>query len=208
MSEKDPKRSGPRPIGDLVPASLQRSRTPVRDRLLGDPFLVDTDNDNTILYQHSVLCQTSLPFRDPGEEVRLWSRKNGRVRLEIQAGRAFDGARDDFIDVGLPFGAKPRLVLYHLNSEALRMQSPTIELEGGLRSMELRQSLHGRDACVARVAKRATQGFERRCQPARSVLAASPGECLCSCASGGLFGGVEMWRGDRRSASTVAVSFV
>jgi hypothetical protein len=132
MSEKDPKRSGPRPIGDLVPASLQRSRTPVLDRLLGDPFLVDADNDNTILYQHSVLCQTSLPFRDPGEEVRLWSRKNGRVRLEIQAGRAFDGARDDFIDVGLPFGAKPRLVLYHLNAEALRTQSPTIELEDSL----------------------------------------------------------------------------
>jgi hypothetical protein len=51
-------------------------------------------------------------------------------------------------------------------------------LSGGLRSRELRQSLHGRDACVARVAKRATQGFERRCQPARSVLAASPGKGL------------------------------
>jgi hypothetical protein len=61
MSEKDPKRSGPRPIGDLVPASLQRSRTPVLDRLLGDPFLVDADNDNTILYQHSVSDQPTIP---------------------------------------------------------------------------------------------------------------------------------------------------
>lgn len=85
-----------------------------------------------ILYQHSVLCQTCLPYRDPGEDVRLWSRKNGHARLEIQAGRAFDGMRDDFIDVGLPFGPKPRLVMYHLNAEALRKQSPTIELEDSL----------------------------------------------------------------------------
>jgi hypothetical protein len=132
MSEKKAKASGLRPVGELMPVSLQRSHTPVRDRLLGDPLLVSADNDNAILYQHSVLCQTSMPFRDPGEEVRLWSRKNGRVRLEIQAGRAFNGVLDDFIDVGLPFGAKPRLVLYHLNAEALRTQSPTIELEDSL----------------------------------------------------------------------------
>lgn len=34
------------------------------------------------------------------------------------------------MDVGLPF--KPRLVLYHLNAEALRTQSPLIELEDSL----------------------------------------------------------------------------
>ena len=36
------------------------------------------------------------------------------------------------MDVGLPFGPKPRLVLYHLNAEALRTQSPLIELEDSL----------------------------------------------------------------------------
>jgi hypothetical protein len=34
--------------------------------------------------------------------------------------------------VGLPFGPKPRLVLYHLNAEALRTQSPNIELDDSL----------------------------------------------------------------------------
>jgi len=131
MSEKDSK-PGPRPIFELLPASPSRIRTPIRDRLLlADPFLVDSDT-NSVVYQHTVLCQTCLPFRDPGEEVRLWSRKNGRVHLEIQAGRAFDGRCEDFIDVGLPYGPKPRLVLYHLNAEALRTQSPTIELEDSL----------------------------------------------------------------------------
>ena len=47
-----------------------------------------------------------------------------------QPGRAFDGTRDEFIDVGLPFGPKPRLVLYHLNAEALRTQSPEHRARG------------------------------------------------------------------------------
>lgn len=131
MTEKDPKKSGPRPVAELVPTSLQRSRTAVRNRLLADPLLVDTDADGPRLYQHSVLCQTSMPYRDPGDQ-RLWQCQNGYVHLEIQAGRAFTGSQNGFVDVGLPFGPKPRLVLYHLNAEAMRTQSPTIELEDSL----------------------------------------------------------------------------
>jgi hypothetical protein len=131
MTEKNPKKPGLRPVADLVPAALQPSRTPVRDRLLADPFLVDTDASGPRLYQHSVLCQTSMPYRDPGEQ-RLWQCQNGYVHLEIQAGRAFIGSQDGFVDVGLPFGPKPRLVLYHLNAEAMRTKSPTIELEDSL----------------------------------------------------------------------------
>ena len=73
-----------------------------------------------------------MPYRDPGAAVRLWQRKNGMVRLELQAGRLLDPTTEDFVDVGLPFGPKPRLVLYHLNAEALRTQSPNIELEDSL----------------------------------------------------------------------------
>jgi hypothetical protein len=39
---------------------------------------------------------------------------------------------DDFVDAGLPFGPQPRLVLYHLNAETLRTQSPHIELDDSL----------------------------------------------------------------------------
>lgn len=132
MNEDDrhPGHSGPVPVGEFVPVALKPPRTTHR-RPLEDPFLVDTNAEGPILYQHSVLCQTCLPYRDPGE-VRLWQRKNGIARLEVQAGRAFDGTKDDFIDVGLPFGPKPRLALYHLNAEALRTQSPTIELDDSL----------------------------------------------------------------------------
>jgi len=52
--------------------------------------------------------------------------------MEISGGRVLDPNIDEVIDVGLPFGPKPRLVLYHLNAEALRTQSPVIVLEDSL----------------------------------------------------------------------------
>jgi hypothetical protein len=89
------------------------------------------DDDETV-YQHSILCQTSMPYRDPGDDVRLWQRKNGRVRVELLGGRVLDPNIDEVVDVGLPFGPKPRLVLYHLNAEAVRTQSPVLEMEDSL----------------------------------------------------------------------------
>jgi len=123
--------SGLKPILELLPKSL-KAPNPIRDRLLSDPFLVDPSNDGPILYQHSVLCQTCLPYRDPGAAVRTWERVNGHVSLLLAAGQAFNPDTRKFVEVGLPFGPKPRLVLYHLNAEALRTQSPVIELEDSL----------------------------------------------------------------------------
>jgi hypothetical protein len=75
-------------------------------------------------------------------------RRNGYLTLELDAGRAFDERLGDFIDVGLPYGPKPRLVLYHLNAEAVRTQSPLIELERSLSafvSRTLGLAQHGRN---------------------------------------------------------------
>lgn len=125
-TEKD--EGGPRPVLELVPDGLKPPSAQKR-RLFELPAL---NADEAILYQHSVLCQTCLPFRDPGDDVRKWERANGLVSLLLAAGQAFHPDTRRFIDVGLPFGPKPRLVLYHLNAEALRTQSPTIELEDSL----------------------------------------------------------------------------
>ena len=37
--------------------------------------------DFPIAYQHTVLCQTCLPYRDPGREVLNWERDNGFVSM-------------------------------------------------------------------------------------------------------------------------------
>jgi hypothetical protein len=117
-------------VKDLLPAGLRPPGQTIQ-RLFDAPE-VAADDDSTILYQHSVLCQTCLPFRDPGDQVRSVERANGLVSLVVAAGQAFHPDTRHFVDVGLPFGPKPRLVLYHLNAEALRTQSPVIELEDSL----------------------------------------------------------------------------
>ena len=82
-----------------------------------------------IAYQHTVFCQTCLPYRDPGDEVREWRRQQGRVFLLIEAGQAYHPEQQDFVKVGLPFGPKARLILAHLNSEALKQSSPVVQVE-------------------------------------------------------------------------------
>ena len=133
MPIDDKTAKGMQRIGDLFPAIIKPEHKPlsrIHERLISMPL--QDEEAQSILYQHSVLCQTCMPYRDPGEAVRLWQRKNGMVRLELQAGRLLDPTTEDFVDVGLPFGPKPRLVLYHLNTEALCTQSPNIELEDSL----------------------------------------------------------------------------
>ena len=150
----DKSTSGMRPIGDLlanVPKPL-KPLTPIQKRLLSMPA-EEEGSDSSILFQHSVLCQTSMPYRDPGDDKRLWERRNGVALLEIQAGRAYDKNVDDFVDVGLPHGPKPRLVLFHLNAEALRTQSPVLELEDSLTAF-VRRTLgldtHGRNLRIVK----------------------------------------------------------
>jgi hypothetical protein len=69
-----------------------------------------------------------LPYRNQ-KELRRWERHNGRASLEIEAGRAFHPAKKEYLDLPLPFGPKARLVVIHLNSEAIKTGSPEIEVE-------------------------------------------------------------------------------
>jgi hypothetical protein len=139
MKEKD---SGLLPLGDILKQAVPRELRPhlevatrmlkpltrVLNRLL-DPC---HEHDLEICFQHSVLCQTGLPYRDPGDGVRLWEREQGHVALEIEAGRILDPASGKYVNVGLPWGAKPRLILAHLNAEALRRDSPEIAIGDSL----------------------------------------------------------------------------
>ena len=92
-----------------------------------------TEGDpTTIYYQHSILCQTGLPYRNPGDDVRTWERTNGQIGLQVEAGSAWNPDAASFMKLGLPYGPKPRLLLAYLNAEALRRQSLEIEVEPSL----------------------------------------------------------------------------
>jgi len=87
---------------------------------------------DTIYYQHTVLCQTCMPYRNPGDDVRVWNREQGDVALHIEAGMARQPETKRWIQLGLPFGPKARLILAYLNAEALRTGTPEINVERSL----------------------------------------------------------------------------
>jgi hypothetical protein len=100
-----------------------------RRRLLDAAAASVTAVDPEILaFQHSVLCQTGLPYRNPGPEIREWERVNGRASLKVLAGEALDPKSKHWVQLGLPYGPKARLILIHLASEAVRAGSPVVEV--------------------------------------------------------------------------------
>lgn len=94
------------------------------------------------IFQHSVLCQTFLPYRNPGTDVRIWKHKQGNVSLAIQATEAFNPEKDDYEYIGLPYGPKARLILAHINSEAIRKQSKSINVEESMSAFIRRMGLN------------------------------------------------------------------
>jgi hypothetical protein len=105
------------------------SPTPREARLTDAGAEILSERPSEITYQHSVLCQTCLPYRDPGLHVREWHRTNGRVALRLEAGSAWNSELQEWVDLALPYGPTPRIVLMYLNGEALRTGSPEIDVE-------------------------------------------------------------------------------
>ncbi len=116
--------------GEDSPGTL----SPVRRRLLQSALAIEAQDPASLLYQHTVFCQTSLPYRDPGQGRREWERRNGSVQLKVVAGEALNPETGDWMQLGLPFGPKPRLILAYLNREALIQGSPEIDVGNSLTS--------------------------------------------------------------------------
>src|SRR3712207_11269 len=112
--------------------ALVNELPPVQRRRMQSGLLIQESPAQHIAYQHTVLCQTALPYRSPGDDVRRWERQQGVVALEFEAGRARNPGTRRYEDVGLPFGSRPRLILAHLKREALLRGSPRIEVEHSL----------------------------------------------------------------------------
>ena len=103
----------------------------VKSRLVMNSLAIDQMAPDGITYQHTVFCQTCLPYRNQGD-MRLWEQKQGKVYLSVEAGRALNPNTEQYTQMGLPFGSKPRLLLMHLNEEAIKTQSPEIHVEDSM----------------------------------------------------------------------------
>jgi hypothetical protein len=139
-----------KPLGSLVAAIKPPSR--IKRRLIDSSAAIQANDPDSILYQHTVFCQTAMPYRDPGSTVREWEREQGRASLLIEAGQAKNPETGRWMKLGLPYGPKPRLILAYLNAVALRTGSPDIEVEDSLTAFVKRLGLHahGRDFRVVK----------------------------------------------------------
>jgi len=111
--------------GDFSHLTLSRKQ----QQLLDTSVSIRSNPPERIDFLHSIQCQCGIPYKNPGEGVLEWDRKQGNASLRIEAGSAIDPRTGDFVRLGLPYGEKPRLVLIHLATEAVRTGSPVVDVE-------------------------------------------------------------------------------
>lgn len=121
--------------GNTFRATFVREKlTPIQERLHKNAMaqFINPASVDDAIFQHSVLCQTFLPYRNPGDAIRLWQQKQGNVSLALQAGNLLNPATGEYEPIGLPFGTKSRLILAHINSQAIKKQSPSLNIEDSM----------------------------------------------------------------------------
>lgn len=130
-------------IGDILSESLpfvpkirqttnnSHKATPIKKRLADSAveILTDPAGIDDAMFHHSILCQTYLPYKDPGDHVTLWEQKQGNASLAIQTMKLKDPLTDEWVQMGLPYGTRARLILAYINTQAVKGQSQVVDVE-------------------------------------------------------------------------------
>lgn len=84
-----------------------------------------------LMFVQSVLAQCILPVKKV--DGLTYERKIGRASLRLSTGQSFERNSGTYRDgLGLPYGPKARLILLHICAEAIRTQSPEIEINDSM----------------------------------------------------------------------------
>src|SRR5207302_5029218 len=70
------------------------------------PISIRSTPPDRIDFLHTVQCQCGIPYKNPGDDVREWDRKQGHTSLRIEAGSAIDPRTGEFAKLGLPYGER------------------------------------------------------------------------------------------------------
>lgn len=111
--------------------------TPLQRQLIDAAVEIQQCHPETPEFLHSVLCQVGLPRARTTE--RFFERSNGKASIAIEAGRLHKAGK--WVEMPLPYGAKPRLALLHLSSEAVRTKSTHIEIGDSIREFLMKLDL-------------------------------------------------------------------
>lgn len=130
-----------------------KALSPVRKRLVKTrvEMVINEQDISNAAFQHSILCQAFLPYKDPGNETRLWDHRQGNARLLLKAGEILNPRTDEWEQIGLPYGAKARLILAYVNTQAIKAQSPLVDVEESLSAFIAKLGLHREGKTIAMI---------------------------------------------------------
>ena len=107
----------------------RKGLTPVARRLVENGAEILQGPPGKADFLHTVLCQVGMPrSRFHGQS---FTRTNGGISLKIEAGELWDGR--EWRPQPLPYGTKPRLVVVHISSEAVRTRSREVGVGHSIR---------------------------------------------------------------------------
>lgn len=87
-------------------------------------------------FLHAGLCQVGLPRSQV--KALTFERTSGKASLLLEAGKLWDGAKNEWVQQPLPYGTRPRLALVHVSTEAVRTRNPVVEVGGSAREFLIR----------------------------------------------------------------------
>jgi hypothetical protein len=159
-------------------------------------------DDQEIAYHHTVFCQTALPYREV--EDRVWERSNGYVRISVEAGRTFSPDQNAWVNLPLPFGPKARIIMIHLDTEAVMKQSRMIDIRDSMTAFV--KSLQGRSPTGPELRKFRAQSAA--ISNATFRLFASDGQSPPQQANTPIVSGFELWYPKDERQRTLWPSYV
>jgi hypothetical protein len=115
--------------------------TPKQKRLVDQALAIEREDAlsaGSVGYAARIWAQLALPYRDPGA-VSRWERRNGNLSLVIRPASLVgeDGTTRD----GYPFGVIPRYLMTWMATEAVRTQSPHLDLGGSFNEFVVKVGL-------------------------------------------------------------------
>lgn len=107
---------------------------PINHKIAETAGSIFSDDPEELSFVHSVFCSCALPYRSI--DGFAYKRSTGRASLTITSGftEADDSSSSstssspEMVPVGIPYGSKPRLVLLHAMTEAVRRQDREIPI--------------------------------------------------------------------------------
>jgi hypothetical protein len=105
---------------------------PEKRKLVDIAAQVMGDEDGKIGITYSGFCLTGLPHKRLADDEQ-WKKQGHRVTLIVEPGRTEGHGKDQPKFIGVPYGARARMILLYLQTQAIRTNSREVELGRSMR---------------------------------------------------------------------------